>query len=173
MRTPPDLHPDDLGVRENLRDMLEQVREEIGISHRELGERTGQKPATAWKMARSVNWQFSTTQRWAAGLELRLVVYPECSPLDEYVNLLRPQDLLAGLAFDRAAFKEVVVDARHIRGMNQQQLADALGVSGNAVGHFEKEQDPLMVSMQRYCRALGTVLVVELEDLPPTLGVAA
>lgn len=166
MRTPPDLHPDDLATRENLRDILRQTREDAGLSQRAFGELMGVGPTTVWHMEANTNWQLSTVQRWAYHLGLWLVLYPDFLPIQENMNLMRPQDPKAAMAFDRDALKDAMIEARRARRFTQERIGEKLGISENGVGAMEKEKDNLLISVQRYLRAIDSSLVVELEDWP-------
>lgn len=171
MRTPPDLHEYDLGTRENLRDALVEVRVYKGLTQRALGKRIGVVPSAVGQMENRVNWQISTVQRWAGGLDLRLVLRPDCLPfdsLDVLQYLLRPTDPAAAMAFDRRALIEGLVEARRWVGMSQQRVAQRLGISEKGVGAIEHERDVMLVTAQRYCRALDLSLAVELEEVSPT-----
>ncbi len=71
----------------------------------------------------------------------------------------------------RAAFEDsqtrheliqCLVDIRKRAGVTQKQLADAMGVKQPTVSGFETEDsDPRLSTLQRYARALGHAVVVD------------
>lgn len=164
MRTPPDLHPDDPEIRLSLRDMLVDTRRAHGMSQRDLGLRLGKAATTITLMEANPMWRISTVQHWAAALGQRLVLHPDCLPPDEEVYLLRPADPESALAFDRRMFVLALRDARRWMGITQRRLGERLGISENGVAEIEKGHDVLLVTAQRYCRAVGASLLVELEE---------
>lgn len=166
MRTPPDLHPDDVATRECLRDMLVDARHNYGMSQRDLAGRLGRKPPTIGRMEVHLHWRVSTVQRWAHALGLRLLLIPAVIDINDDLFLLRPADLDAAMAFDRRAFIEMLADARRRLRLTQRMLAEPMGLTENGVGEIEKGRDVLLVNAQRYCRALGTSLSIDLEECP-------
>lgn len=167
MPTPLDLHPDDEAIRENLRDMLIDVRRRNGISQRDLGVRLnfGSK-RTASQMELRPHWKLSTLQRWSAALGQRFIVWPECLPPDDVLFLFRPRDVGAAMDFDRRVYIDALADARRWVGLSQLRLADRLGISDAGVAQTEKSADVLLVNAQRYCRGLDSQLSIFLEDGP-------
>lgn len=167
MPTPPDLHPDDVVIRENLRDMLIDARLRRGMSQLRLSEALnyGSK-RTACQMELRPHWKLSTLQRWGAALGQRVIVWPECLPPDEALFLFRPANVIAAMNFDRRAFIDALADARRWVGMSQKRLADRLGISDAGVAQTEKSPDVLLVNAQRYCRGLDSQLSIFLEDGP-------
>lgn len=166
MRTPPDLHPDDPATRYGLRDMLVDTRHNYGMTQRDLAERLGRYKSTVATMERDSHWRVSTVQRWAHALGLRLLLTPAVTGINDDLFLLRPADPDAAMAFDRRAFIESLADARRAVRMTQRILAERLGITENGVGEIEKERDVLLSTAQRYCRALGTSLSIDLEECP-------
>lgn len=171
MRTPPDLHPDDIATREGLRDMLVDARRHYGMTQRDLASRLGRTPPTIGWMEVHFHWRVSTVQRWAHAVGLRLLLIPaiidSCSrQINDDLFLLRPADPDAAMAFDRRAFIESLADARRTMRVTQRILGERMGITENGVAEIEKERDVLLVNAQRYCRALGTSLVIDLEECP-------
>lgn len=167
MRTPPDLHPDDLAARENLRDMLVEIRRNYGMSQADVAQLLQRGQSAVHALETAVNWQLSTVQRWAYALRLRLYLWPECLPPGDDVYLLRPVDPHAGMAFDRRVWIDALTDARRWVGLTQQRVADRLSIGYTGVAAIEHERDILLVNGQRYCRALNSRLLIEVEDIRP------
>lgn len=168
MRTAPDLHPDDPATRCNLQEILVDTRLNYGMSQADLGHAMGILPTTVWHMERHrTNWRLSIVQRWAHALRLRLVIWPECLPPDESLFLLRPGDPAAGWAYDRRVWIDALSDARRWVGLTQRRVGDRLAISENAIWSIERERDILMLTGQRYCRALDSSLYVGLEEVTP------
>lgn len=165
MRTPPDLHPDDLATRECLRDMLVDARRAYGLSQATLGAQLGKSPSTIFRMETDLHWRISTVQRWASAVRLRLVLSPACFDINEDVYLLRPSDHDGGLAFDRRVFIEALRDARKARRFTCRRLGERLGISDNGVMEIEKGHDILLANAQRYCRGINSWLSINLEEM--------
>lgn len=167
MSTPPDLHPDDEAIRENLRDELINTRRRKRMSQMDLGDRLnfGSK-RTASQMELRPHWKVSTLQRWAAALGRRLILWPECLPPDEPVFLFRSPDVGAAMAYDRRVFIDALAEARRWVGFSQRRLADRLGITDAGIAQTEKAPDVLLVNAQRYCRGLDSQLSIFLEDGP-------
>ena len=76
-------------------------------------------------------------------------------------------------------FPERLRRLRESRGLTQRELAEAIGVSRQAIGLYEAgEREPDLSTLQKLARALGTsmsYLVGETDDPspPPQMGVAA
>lgn len=167
MPTPSDLHPDDMAIRENLRDMLINTRRGKGMSQLDLGDRLnfGSK-RTASQMELRAHWKLSTLQRWSAALGQRIIVWPECLPPDDALFLFRPAAAVAAMDYDRRAYIDALADARRWVGLSQLRLANRLGITDVAVAQTERSPDVLLVNAQRYCRAMDSQLSISLEDGP-------
>lgn len=71
-------------------------------------------------------------------------------------------------AFEDALSLDTLIDQlielRHLRGVNQSQLAKSMGVGQSTVSGFETEStDPRISTLQRYARALNARVKVSLE----------
>lgn len=169
MRALPDLHPDDLAMRVMIRDLLIHYRTRDGIGQRELAKRMGLTQGAVSKFERGTSWLVSSLQRRAGVHDRRLVVrlvgLPE--PPDEVLALaaMRPTDPVRAEAWDRAAVAAELAAARNTLGVTQEQVGEVLGCGKRAVAYIEgDDKDALLVSWQRYCRALGGALWVGLEE---------
>lgn len=168
MRTPPDLHPDDLAIRESLRDMLVDARRSYGMTQADLAHLLGKAPSTVGRFEITVNWQVSTVQRWAHAVQRRLLLWPDCLPPFDELYLLRPDDdPVAAWAYDREVWIDALVEARRWMGVTQRRAAGRLSISDRGVGMIEASADLLLVTAQRYCRAIDTSLLVDLEEVGP------
>jgi transcriptional regulator with XRE-family HTH domain len=68
--------------------------------------------------------------------------------------------------WDQANLLGNLAAARRAAGLTQAHLAERLGTTENAVGNYERTKAGLvLISPQRYCRALGGALALEVEDL--------
>lgn len=166
MRTPPDLHPDDYALRIGLRDMLAERRLLRNWSPRDLARAMGMA-SSAWKLEVHTAWRLSTVQQWAYALGLRLYLAPDCLPPDERLYLLRPADSRAALAYDRLVWIEQLTEARRWVGISQMRIGDRLSITDRGVAAIEKAQDILLLNAQRYCRAIGSELIIEVEEVRP------
>lgn len=167
MRTPPDLHPDDLAQRECLRDLLVDVRHIRLLSQKDLAVRMNLSPPTIALMELRLQWRVSTVQRWADALGLRLILTTGLPGCDD-VYLMRPADPIAAMTFDRRAFIESLAEGRRQVQITQRRLGEKLGITENGVAAIEKERDVLVCNAQRYCRGLDTMLHIDLEEMSPT-----
>lgn len=60
-----------------------------------------------------------------------------------------------------------LVQIRKDRGLSQEQLADALGVSQATISSFERiGNDPHLSTLRRYCRALGVLVRHQVDPDP-------
>lgn len=67
-------------------------------------------------------------------------------------------------ALDLDHLIDQLIELRHERGVNQSQLARAMGVGQSTVSGFENETtDPRLSTLQRYARALNARVKVRLE----------
>lgn len=175
MILPPDLHEDDLAIRRGLREMLIGIRKEMGMYQWQLADQIGVARTAASHMEAKDNWRMNTIQRWAKGLSQRLVLYPATVPPESSVyrevNLLRPiaSDIEK---FDREALLQLLVEARTLVPMTQREAGVLLGTGENGVGQLEHSPNMFLMMAQRYCRAIGTVLVIELWDKQDELEAA-
>lgn len=163
MRSPDDLHPDDLAMRLMLRDVLTYHREKLRWSQRELGRRMSTSQSAASLVESGSTWLLSTVQRWTHALGKRPLLRPVGLPveLDPAMAAFRPTDPVQAREWDRAEILGVLADARRAMGVTQVALGDAMGISDRSVAALENpDADVLLVSLQRYCRGLGGALWV-------------
>lgn len=164
MRAPEDLHPDDAAMRLMLRDLLVYYRNRATLSQRALAGRMGQTQGAIGQIEHADSWRVSTLQRWARGVDARLLLRPLGLPeTDLAVQAFRPADPVRADAWDLAEVREVLVTARRFLGVTQVALGEVLECSDRAVAAVELgETDVLLGTVQRYCRALGGALWVGL-----------
>lgn len=168
---PVDLHADDTAMRHMIRDLLIglRYRTKPRISQRQLADRIGCHQTSVAGMETSTAWKASTVQRWARGHGRRLILTPVGLPADPNIEptaiVYSEPDKADEWA--RASAIAVIADARKLAGISQEAVADVLGVGTRSVWAIEnQETDPLLASMQRYCRAVGGALWVGVEALP-------
>lgn len=173
-----DLHPDDLASRIALRDLLIERRHEVGLSQSRLARRIGLSQSAVGKAETGTNWHLLVLQRIARSIDARIVLYPDNLPgvgkvHDDTTAVFRPTDPQRADLWDQANLLANLVAARQALGLTQAQMGERLGSSESAVGNYERTKTGLMlISPQRYCRALGGELAMELEHLA-ALAVAA
>lgn len=172
-----DLHPDDLTARLNLRDMLIEQRVEQGLSQAALARHIGLSQSAIAKAETGTNWHIAVLQRIARGLNVRILLYPDDIPGGPYndptADLFRPTDPHRADQWDQTNLLANLVAARQACGLTQRQVGEILGSSESAVGNYERTKTGLMlISPQRYCRAIGGTLALELEHLD-AMAVAA
>lgn len=72
---------------------------------------------------------------------------------------------------DAVALDSLICDLRELRqdlGLAQREVAHRMGCSRSMVSYLETGQRPFSMSnLQRYIRALGCKLVIEVEPPPP------
>jgi transcriptional regulator with XRE-family HTH domain len=187
-RTIPDLDERDFTVRDQLRQQLRQLREDQGVSQRELGERIGADASGIRRLERQgvLQSRLGTTRRWAGGLHHHLVTEPvgfpparkmwrspTASGVDAILALLVHTE---GLAGDDWAAPRLIADLVGIRvacGVTQRDLARRLDLTEQAVSFMETAtMDSALVVLQRYPRAVaacsqwrGGHLAVRLEPI--------
>lgn len=177
MKTIPDLHPDDGSARRDLRHMLVRLREDSGISQRQLAARIGAAGSAVARFETREPRRCTLAGRIAAGLHHRVVAHPDGVPGGPYddptVTLFRPSDPAAAVAWDQQQLKASLVAARTACGWTQARLAAALGVNPHVVSVFERSGDvPLLATCQRYLRVLGGHLWIGVESGWPWPGVS-
>jgi len=155
VRVPTDLDPADLAAREGLRAALIGIREEIGWSQRQLSIALGSNITLAHQMENTVNWKVSTVQRWAHTLKHRFTFEPSEELPYTDILFIRPTDPSEAMTWDRRALIDALTEAREYLGIGRHELAGRLAVTDNAVKTVERNDDVLVVTAQRFCRALG------------------
>lgn len=170
----PDLHPDDQTVRIELRARFRALREQRGLSQRDLGELMGLGQGNIGRLERAGVDQSktSTVARWARVLGHRLTLTPQGFPAP--VRWRRKTgdpgaDLMAALVntYNVGAFGGTdgwlaartlhdLVGIRIACGVRQEQLGRVLGVSEQSVSLTERNAaDNQLVTLQRYARGLA------------------
>lgn len=171
-----DLHPADLHARMQIRFQLRQLREDAGLSQSQFAELSGtaQTAVSAVEIAPACGWRISTVQRYARHLGRRLtfrldgIPEPPPGPLALLHHGHRSPVLTE--SWERAVLCERLAGARVAARLRQLDVAARLGVTVQAVSSFERTPDGvLMVSAQRYARAIGGALIPELSALAPTI----
>ncbi|MEV4521443.1 helix-turn-helix transcriptional regulator [Micromonospora tulbaghiae] len=173
-----DLHPDDLAARLNLRAMLVERRTDLGYSQTAIGRHVGLSQGAIAHLETRSNWHIAVLQRYARGLNTRILLYPADLPGGPYddptADLFRPTDPDRADQWDQQQLLLNLAAARQAAGLTQRQVGDALGSSESAVGNYERTKTGLMlIAAQRYCRAIGGRLALELAHLDEPAEVAA
>lgn len=165
-----DLHPDDHATRDRLRRQLRALREQAGVSQRELGERMGVDQANIRRLERKgvLQSHTGTVARWARGLRHRLVLEPAGFPHPlraGWPGSRTPNDMVALVAqLVRAEADEwlaarttsTLTGVRLACCVTQERLAARLDVSEQAVSVFEAGvSDSTLVLLQRYARGIA------------------
>lgn len=166
MRAPEDLHPDDRHVRINLRDMLIQRRIDLGLTQTDLGRRIGASKQGVGFIERNETWRLVNIQRIARGLGWRLALEPEGLPTDPLAGIggFRPAGPDRADRWDQQALIAALIYARTALGLSQAAVGERLGIGMRSVSAFENAEALMFITPQRYCRALGGVLSVGVED---------
>ncbi|MCZ7434790.1 helix-turn-helix transcriptional regulator [Micromonospora sp. WMMC241] len=173
-----DLHPDDHTARINLRNMLVERRVDLGYSQAALAQHIGASQGWVANIETGTNWHIAVLQRLARGINARIVLYPDGVPGGPYDNpaagLFRPTDPTDADRWDQQNLLADLATAREATGLTRRQVGERLGCSGSAVGNYERTRTGLvLISPQRYCRAIGGRLAVELEHLDAAVAVPA
>lgn len=173
-----DLHPDDLTARLNLRAALVERRHEHGLSQARLAQTMGLSQTAIAHVEKGTNWHLLVLQRYAHAVNLRIIAYPDALPgvgtiHDPAADAFRPADPERAHRWDQANLIGNLAAARRAVGLTQAIVAERLGATENAVGNYEHTKaGVVLISPQRYCRAIGGALALEVEDLA-AVGVAA
>lgn len=173
MQIPADLHPDDAAARNNLRQTLVNYREQQGITQRTLAARLNVSPSAVNKMEQHSMWRLLNLQRWVTALDLELLLIPIGLPIPpddvQALAAIRPTSPHLRHEFARAAILADLVAARYALGLTQDDIGQRLGRKGRAVAEVERQHwDVMVVTLQRYCRALGGHLQFDLEPVNDT-----
>ncbi len=172
MRMPTDLHPDDTVARDQLAGRLRRIREGRRISQRGLADMLDIDHTNASGLELRRTWKIRTVQRWARVLGYRLdlgitggVVVPDDG--DALAAVYAAQQPTTEDAEDLLDLRALINDVRRIRiasGITLAEMGRRLGCGPSSVSHREADPDgAMLVSAQRYVRALGGALRVELE----------
>ncbi|MEU7972190.1 helix-turn-helix transcriptional regulator [Micromonospora sp. NPDC049089] len=173
-----DLHPDDLAARLSLRALLVERRHERGLSQARLAKAMGLSQTAIAHVEKGTNWHLLVLQRYAHAVNLRIVAYPDALPgvgtiHDPTADVFRPSDPERAHRWDQANLIGNLGAARRAVGLTQAVVAERLDLTERAVSNYEHTKTGVvLISPQRYCRALGGALAIEVEDLA-ALEVAA
>jgi transcriptional regulator with XRE-family HTH domain len=172
-----DLHPDDTEARVKLRLQLRDVRRQAGYTVAEAADRIGiTKGALSLHERRGDNPLVASVQRNARGFDHRLHLRPELPHrLAVHPTAAVLRDLAAHAtdphdedAYHRSAILADLAAYRRWVGITARDMSGRWGTraDGTAVCDLEQEvKEPLLASFQRYTRALGGVLHIDLEPL--------
>lgn len=88
--------------------------------------------------------------------------------LDKFIDEVL-KDPEARATFDEAQARHAIIDElvrrRKAAGITQTKLAEMLGIGQSTVASFESEtSDPMLRSMQRYARAIGARISIQVVD---------
>lgn len=178
-------HPDDIAVRATVAAELIRLRTRCGTqaAHARRIHSTGEA-VSSWErkagQPHRFNPQIRTAQAYALGVDRHLaltiagITVADSADAATYTALAEAADPWTALAWWRAAWRAQLVDTRHHHGVTQVELADRLGVDPAAVWQVEQgDAEPMLATWQRYVRALGGVLHLDLQPLTTTEGKAA
>jgi transcriptional regulator with XRE-family HTH domain len=75
--------------------------------------------------------------------------------------------LFAALAWEDQKLLGNLIEIRKSRGLSQQDMADAMGVTQATVSAFERlGNDPRLSTVRRYAKALGVLVAHEITESP-------
>jgi len=177
-----DLHPDDALARRDLIAGIRGLREEAGLTGRDVAARMGWKSphGALWRVERADNWQLRTLQALARLYGRRLAVEiaaplpDDGDPLAAVYAAMRPASPAAADELTRAVLVRDLVRIRIDAGLRQEDVAAVMGVSDKAVQLWEQGADGVMVApAQRYARAVGTRLTFRLTAVDAPAEVTA
>lgn len=165
MRIPTDLHDDDLRSRLRLIDELRAVREDRGVSTKDLDAAFGVCDGTTRAMERRTTWEARTVFRYARALGRRLTFHLDNidTPDDDDIVaiVLAAGDTSTPERADRVHWRQVCNELRRARRATHTAVAMAarLGVRETAVHYWEANPDgSTIISAQRHARGLGGTL---------------
>ncbi len=173
-----DLHADDREARTKLRLQLRDLRRQAGHTVAEAAHRAGITPSTlSLYERRGDNPHVVNVQRNARSLNHRLVLRPDLPhnlpthPTAAILHDLAEQTTEPHLqdVYHRSAVLSDLVAYRRWLGITAREMSAAWGTrpDATAVAGLEAEvKEPLLASYQRYARALGGVLHLDLEPIP-------
>ncbi len=173
-----DLHPDDAEARVKLRLQLRDLRLRLGCSQAEAAARAGvTKSAVSLLERRGDNPLVASVQRMARAVDHRAILRPHLPhtlPTHPTAALLAVVEAHAADAHTQDAYHRSAVLAdlaayRRGTGVTAREMSERWGTRRDATAVCDLEgelKEPLLASYQRYTRALGGVLHVDLEPVP-------
>ncbi len=174
-----DLHPDDTAARITLRHQLRDLRRQLGVHVDDLADACGTTFKAIYLFEqRGNNPLAATVQRYAGGLGHQIVMRPMLTPeLREHPDAAALAALAAAThnpaladAYQRSAVLTNLVAHRRWLNMSARDIAERCGLhrAGGWISQFENDQKPaLLATYQRYTRALGGHLNLDLQPLNP------
>jgi transcriptional regulator with XRE-family HTH domain len=171
-----DLHPDDAEARVKLRLQLRDLRRRSGLTAEQTAHNIGCTIAALYLTEqRDSRILLERAQRHARGLHHQLILHPTLP------HTLPPHPTEAAFAamadtggrlsdeHHRAAVLTHLVAYRRWIGLSARDIAERCGNGrdGSSTSQLEAGLKPALLStLQRYTRALGGVLHIDLEPLP-------
>lgn len=170
----PDLHPDDLANRQVIGQRLRAARIAEGVSAYELSARLNRSRTTGQDLESTSQWAVRRVQAWARALNHRFTMtitgVQVPTTYDLHADILRVAARFGAADEDRMHLLEVVNDLIRVRehlNIPYQEMADRLGVTDRAVRGWELyPSGSQLISAQRYCRALGGALTLNVSPVP-------
>ncbi len=175
-----DLHEDDRQARTKLRLQLRDLRTQAGYTTAQAAAAAGITPSTlSLYERRGDNPLVANVQRNARAVDHRLILRPELPhtlPAHPTAAILhdlaeRATDPHAQDAYHRSAVLSDLAAYRRWAGITAREMSAVWGARRDATAVCALEQEakePLLASYQRYARALGGVLHLDLEPIPTT-----
>lgn len=160
-RAPSLEHLDDLAEREAVRRVLAKVRQDQGLSIRQVAEAMKCDDTMVYRLedldVPSYYLRFGVLFSWAAALNMAYAV-----ELDGLDGIVTPY-----LEEQAAAVMTVLYGIRTRDGWGLPELSAKLGVSESTVRDLETSKNPRVSTAQRYTRALGGRLLLRPRILKP------
>lgn len=161
-------------TREILRGMLRQARIDQGLSDAKVSFFANRKPGWAIRMenrdvSHTERWTWDDVYRW--GRAVGRIVRPNPIGLNlPHLAEMKPMMLISMEQAELAgiAVLEMFRQIHEATGADQRELAEALGVGHGSMWALLNSDNPRIITLQRFARALGGELRFELErcDLP-------
>lgn len=175
------IHPYDHWQLIRIRRYLIGFRRTNGWNQKQMSQRFNGTEGSGWDLEynKTFQWRFSRLQDWVAGFGLRLdaqLRFPEDFGLEQRVQEHPEVAPFLGLAatagnwqsWQRMALSSALTVARKDQGISTEELAQTLGVSRNAIKHWEAlASDFMLPKALHHARALGGFISLGLVEKGP------
>jgi DNA-binding phage protein len=162
-------HPEDATIREVLRAQLIGARKAVGVDMALLGLAVGRYDQWLYRTevhSRSEFWKFNTVYDWGRAVGMNVFVHPRLTPVlkDHLIGPLARAGV-SNPAFSAVGFLEYVQAWANFKGIEQRHIAKALDVNHGTMYAINESNNPRILTLQKYVRALGGRLEFHVEPI--------
>lgn len=173
----PEVNPSDLAARMALRTSLRRLRADLKLSGQCVSRLAGfDDPGAVRAMERGTSWAVWRVQAWARGLGwvFRMRITGLEVPADDATAMVLKANIpFGGLDEDLLHLRVIAHDLIRTRKavMSRSEMARRCGVTAGATDDWEaRPEESLLLMYQRYTRALGGALELELQPAGVAVG---